>query len=106
MKKKAAAAWFASSLAMAWAAGNATAGKAVYDRVCKNCHGADGVANPAIAKMMKVDIKALGSPEVQAMTDPQIADVITKGKGKMRAIPSVTGEQVNDVVAFVRTLKK
>ena len=106
MTKKLAAAFFASALATVWAAGNATAGKAVFDRTCKNCHGADGVANPTIAKMMKVEIKALGSPEVQGMTDQQIADIITKGKGKMRSIPSVTGEQVNDVVAFVRTLKK
>jgi mono/diheme cytochrome c family protein len=106
MIRKVAAALFASSLAMAWAAGNATAGKAVYERACKNCHSADGVANPTIAKMMKVDIKPLGSSDVQSMTDQQIADIITKGKGKMHAIKSVTGEQVNDVVAYVRTLKK
>jgi mono/diheme cytochrome c family protein len=106
MMKKVAAALFASSLLVAWGAGNATAGKAVYDRSCKNCHGADGVANPAIAKMMKVEIKPLGSADVQGMTDEQIAEIITKGKGKMHAIRSVTGEQVNDVVAFVRTLKK
>ena len=45
---------------LAFAAGDAAAGKAAYDKACKSCHGADGTANPAIAKSMKVEMKALG----------------------------------------------
>ncbi|HTX34134.1 MAG TPA: cytochrome c [Bryobacteraceae bacterium] len=92
--------------AVALAAGNATEGKAVYDRSCKNCHGATGEANPAIAKMMKVEIANLGSPEVQKMSDADLAKIITTGKGKMQPIRSVTGKSVDDVVAYIRTLKK
>ena len=32
--------------------------------------------------------------------------IITAGKGKMRPVASVTGPAVDNVVAYVRTLKK
>jgi mono/diheme cytochrome c family protein len=89
----------------AWAA-DAKAGKAHYDRACKSCHGADGVAVAAIAKMMKVEMRNLGSPEVQSANDAAIKKIITEGKGKMMAVKSVTGAAVDDVIAHLRTLKK
>lgn len=96
---------FLLAVTAAYAAGNAKAGKVVYDRACKNCHGATGVANPNIAKMMKVEIKSLGSPDVQKMSDEAIENIIAHGKGKMPPVPSVTGKQADDVVAYIRTLK-
>lgn len=94
------------SLGSAYAAGDATAGKEVYDKACKGCHGATGTANPGMAKAMKVEIKDLGSSDVQAMSDADLKKIITDGKGKMQPIKSVTGKSVDDVVAYVRTLKK
>jgi mono/diheme cytochrome c family protein len=88
------------------AAADSNAGQATYAKSCKSCHGADGTANPAIAKMLKVDIKSLGSAEVQALSNDAIGKIITAGKGKMKPVTSVTGKSVDDVVAFVRTLKK
>ena len=44
-------------------------GKEVFAKSCKTCHGADGQSNPTIAKMMKVEFKALGSAEVQSLSD-------------------------------------
>jgi len=90
--------------ASAWA--GADEGKAVFDKACKSCHGADGAGNPTIAKMMKVDIPALSSAAVQSLPDADLKAVVTKGKGKMKPVASVTGGQVDDVIAFVRTLKK
>ncbi|MEO8128510.1 MAG: cytochrome c [Bryobacteraceae bacterium] len=89
-----------------FAAGDATAGKAVFDKSCKSCHGATGVANPAIAKMMKVEMKDLGSAEAQGLSNEAMEKIIKTGQGKMKPIASVTGKSVDDVVAFVRTLKK
>ncbi len=86
-------------------AANATAGQAVYAKSCKTCHGADGTPNPAIAKMMKVDMKDLKSPEVQGMSNDDIKKVVTDGKGKMKPITAVTGGSVDDVVAYVHSLK-
>jgi len=87
-------------------AADAKAGEAVFAKSCKSCHGADGTPNPAIVKMMKVDMKNLGSAEVQALSDADIAKIINDGKGKMKPVKSVTGSGVDNVVAYIRTLKK
>jgi len=87
-------------------AADAKAGQAVFDKSCKSCHGADGTANPAIAKMMKVDMHDLKSADVQSRSDGDLKKVITDGQGKMKPIASVTGASTDDVVAYLRTLKK
>ena len=51
----------ALTAAAAMYAADANAGKAVYNTSCKSCHGTDGAPNPAVAKMMKVEIKDLKS---------------------------------------------
>jgi mono/diheme cytochrome c family protein len=91
---------------LASAAGDATAGKAVYERACKSCHGVAGVANPSVAKMMNVQIKDLGSSDVQSASDDDLKKIVTDGKGKMHPIKTVTGKSVDDVVAYIRTFKK
>lgn len=92
--------------AAAAVAADAKAGQAVYDKSCKTCHGPDGTANPAIAKMMKVDMQDLKSADVQAMSDDEIKKIIAGGKGKMRPVTAVSGAASDDVVAYVRSLKK
>jgi mono/diheme cytochrome c family protein len=97
--------FFGLCSATAFAAGDAAAGKAVYNTKCKTCHGAEGQGNPGMAKMMKVDMKPLSGSEVQSMSDADIKNVIEHGKGKMKAV-SVSGADLDNVVAYVRTLKK
>ncbi len=87
-------------------AADAKAGHVVFDKSCKSCHGLDGTPNPAIAKMMKVEMRNLGSAEVQSQSDDAIEKIVTAGKGKMKPVKSVTGPAVENVVAYVRTLKK
>jgi mono/diheme cytochrome c family protein len=87
-------------------AADAKAGQEAFTKSCKSCHGADGSGNPAIAKAMKVDMKSLGSAEVQAQSDGDIAKIITDGKGKMKPVKTVSGPAVDNVVAYIRTLKK
>ena len=94
----------AASLALA--AGDAAAGKAAYEKACKTCHGASGTANPAMVKMLKVDIKDLGSAEIQEKSDADIKTIITEGKGKMKPVKTVAGKEVDNVIAYVRSLKK
>ena len=86
-------------------AADAKAGQAVYDKSCKSCHGMDGTPNASIAKMMKVDMRDLRSPEVQSMSDSDLGKIITAGQGKMKPVASVTGADVGNVVAYVRALK-
>ena len=87
-------------------AADVNAGQAAYARACKSCHGVDGTPNPAIAKMMNVEIKDLKSAEVQAMSNDDLKKVITDGKGKMRPATSVSGAALDDVAAYIHSLKK
>jgi mono/diheme cytochrome c family protein len=86
--------------------GDAAAGKAVFNKSCVACHGADGAPKEAVAKMLKVEIPHLGSKEVQAKSDADLKKVITDGFEKMKPIKGLTDKDVTNVVAFVRTLKK
>jgi mono/diheme cytochrome c family protein len=92
--------------ATAGSAADAKAGQAIYDRSCKSCHGADGTPNPSVAKMMKVEMKDLKSSEVQAMSDDELKKTITEGKGKMPAVKTVSGPALDNLVAYMRSLKK
>src|SRR5579863_4840082 len=76
------------------AAASATDGAAVYAAKCKNCHGADGAGNPAIAKMMNVTMKPLG-----AQTDAEVKTAVTSGTGKMKPVAGVAAADVDNVVA-------
>ena len=91
---------------VAASAADAKAGQAVYDKSCKSCHGADGAANPAVAKMMKVEMKDLKSPEVQAMSDDELRKIVTDGKGKMKPVKSVVGKDIDNVVAYVQAFHR
>jgi len=86
-------------------AADVSAGQTDYAKACKSCHGPDGTPNPAIAKMMKVEMKDLKSAEVQAMSNDDVKKIISGGKGKMRPITSVSGSALDDVAAYIHTLK-
>jgi mono/diheme cytochrome c family protein len=92
--------------AVAGLAADAKAGQTVYDKSCKSCHGSDGTPNTAIAKMTKVEMKDLKSPEVQSMSDDDMKKIITDGKGKMKPVKAASGAALDDVVAYVRSFKK
>ncbi len=80
-------------------------GKALYAQHCASCHGTDGAGATPAGKSMK--LRALGSPEVQKMTDAQLSDLTSKGKGKMPGYSSkLKPEEVKSVVAHMRTFAK
>jgi cytochrome c6 len=82
-----------------------TGGEALYKAKCAACHGADGKGETAVGKTNK--IRDLGSADVQAQSDDVLAGIIGSGKGKMPAYgKSLKPEQIKDLVAYIRTLKK
>ena len=83
----------------AWAA-DAAAGKAVYGTKCRSCHGASGEGNPSIAKMMKVELKPLSE------SSADVKKVVTEGQGKMKPVSGVSGADLDNVAAYVQSLKK
>ena len=78
---------------------------ATYKTKCASCHGADGGGQTAAGKKMK--LKALGSAEVQGMTDDQLLAIISKGKGKMPGYEKSLGAATCKALgAHIRTFKK
>src|SRR5262249_50277565 len=88
-----------------FAAGDAAAGKEVFAKKCTSCHGAAGEGKDAIAKMLKVEMRPLGSKEVQAKSDAELMKDIKDGNGKMKPV-ALSDKELQDVVAYLRTLKK
>lgn len=78
------------------------AGADDYKAKCAMCHGADGAGQMA----KKMGSKDLNSPEVQAMSEADIAKTITDGKGKMTGFKGkLSDDQIKAVAAYVKTLK-
>ncbi len=74
-------------------AGDAAAGKAIYDAKCKMCHGADGSG-----KVMKLK-------DIREDSDADLKKSVAEGWGKMKAVSTVNAAQTEDVIAYIRTLK-
>ena len=82
-----------------------TGGEALYKTKCAGCHGADGKGETSMGKAN--NIRDLGSADVQKQTDDELAGIVSNGKGKMPAYAkSLKPEQVKDLVAYIRSLKK
>ena len=80
-------------------------GAALFKTKCAACHGPDGAGQTTMGKANK--LRDLGSPDVQKLADDELTAIITSGKNKMPPYgKSLKPEQVKDLVAFVRTLKK
>ena len=90
----------------AFGAGDGAAGKATFSSKCAGCHGTAGEGKDSLAKMLKVEMRPLGSKEVQSQSDADLKKVILEGRGKMKAAAGVDAKTADDVVAYLRTLKK
>jgi mono/diheme cytochrome c family protein len=78
--------------------------EATYKAKCAGCHGPDGKGETATGKMMKAGDFA--SADVQKMSDADLSDAITKGKGKMPAYKTLTPDQVKGLVTYIRSFAK
>lgn len=86
--------------------GDLTGGKLVYAKKCAICHGKQGEGKPAIAKMLKVELRHLGSTKVQAKSDADLRKDIVEGIGKMKPVKGLSDEDVASVIAYLRSLKQ
>ena len=89
--------------ALAFAAGDAAKGKDLYGTKCKSCHGPDGTPPAGMAKAM--GIKPMSDKTIQAKSDADLKKAVTDGVGKMKPVAGVAGADLDNVIAFVRTLK-
>ena len=83
----------------------ADSGADLFKSKCALCHGATGAGDTAMGKSMK--LRDMSSADVQKQSDADLTAIITNGKGKMPKYDGkMTKEQIDDVVKFIRTLKK
>ena len=83
----------------------ADTGPDLYKAKCASCHGADGSGNTAIGK--RLNLRDLGSADVQKQSDDELAQIIDKGKGKMPGFGGkLSKAQIDDLVKYIRSLKK
>ena len=95
-----------SAASPSFAAGDAAAGKEIFSKKCASCHGAAGEGKESVAKTLKVTIRPLASKEVQSKSDEELKKNILEGTGKMKGVTGFDTKSPDDVVAYVRTLKK
>jgi len=77
-------------------------GAAIYKAKCATCHGADGKGQSPMGK--KMNLRDLGSPDVQKQTDKQLYDWTAAGKGKMPAYKDkLSDEEIKALVTYMRT---
>ncbi len=99
-------------------AGDAAAGKPLFQTNCASCHGMGGkgdgpvgaVLNPPPRDFTTGDFKYDTDGDGKPGTDADLKDVITKGAAAyggsplMAPWPTLTAAQVDDVVAYIRSL--
>jgi mono/diheme cytochrome c family protein len=89
-------------------------GKKIYDNSCKRCHGPEGKGDRTADKFFQVTIPRLNSAYVQQKSDEELKEIVTQGRRKMEPVKmgqpvashKLSPEQVDDVIAYVRTLKR
>jgi len=93
-------------LAPAFGAGDAGKGKELYMKRCKSCHAEDGAGTPAMQKKFGEKLLPLGGKEVQAMKDAEIAKKFNEAANHKALIKALQPGDLDNVIAFIRTLKK
>jgi len=91
-----------------WAeTGDPAEGKAMYERLCMACHGAQGKGDGPAGQMMRPRAADLTSSKVKGNPDAELFQTIRNGKPPtaMSAFKGqLSDEQIHDVVAYIRSL--
>jgi len=80
-------------------------GKALFEKSCAGCHGADGKSNPGMAKVLGEKGLNVATKETAQKSDEQLLKVIAEGSGKMPASKLSKDEQ-KQALGYVRSLAK
>ena len=100
---------FLFALALAASLGGALSfaqsGEAVYKAKCQSCHGAAGVPNPGLAKMMGV--KPITTAAVKSTSAADMIKATANGMGKMQPFKGkISDAEIKASVEFYRSLAK
>ena len=75
-------------------AADVAAGKATFNTKCKACHGAEGAGG------------VMDQASIAGASEAATKAAVASGKGKMKAVPTVSGADLDNVAAYVASLKK
>jgi cytochrome c oxidase cbb3-type subunit 3 len=92
--------------------GNAAAGREVHSANCAKCHGAGGKGDGPAGKLLKTKpADWTDKNKMSQLSDADLFNVIKNGGaavGKSKLMPAWGGKlsdgQINDVIAFIRSL--
>lgn len=77
--------------------GIASAGRTIYFGKCNACHGEEGKKGLGGAKDLSVSV----------LTNQEIKEIVTKGKGSMAGYGAVlSDEEINQVIEYIITLRQ
>jgi cytochrome c6 len=95
--------FFVAAIARANPGPDAAASSATFRTKCAMCHGQDGSGSEVGKSMNVPDLRA---PVVQKLTDAQLAQIISDGKGGMPPFKSSLSEdQIHSLVVHIRSLR-
>ncbi len=101
----------AATLALTALSASAADAKALYEKECAKCHGADGKGNTKMGQ--KLEAKDYTDPKVQeAMKDEDGVKAIKDGlkakdgKTLMKPTEGVTDAEAKELVKYMRSFKK
>ena len=86
---------------------NPDAGKTVYERNCRACHGPSGAGDGPAARALRPAPTAFNTASYWSRAkDADVKSAIRKGRPgtSMMAFESLNDEQLGDIVAYLRTL--
>jgi mono/diheme cytochrome c family protein len=101
-------------------AGDAAAGKTLYDTNCMSCHGMTGKGDGPVGAVLTPSPRDFSTAEFKFDTDEDgtpgsdadLTAVIQKGAGAfggsplMAPWPSLSDDEIGNLIAFIRSLKK
>ena len=87
-------------------AADADAGKAIFEKNCAGCHGADGKGNPAVAKTLGEKGLNIVSKESTQKSDDALLKIIAEGAGKMPASKKLNKDEHKQVLQYSRSLAR
>lgn len=97
--------WMGTGWTAAAFAADMGSAKALFEKSCAGCHGADGKGNPGIAKVLGEKGLNITTKDTVRKSDEQLLKVIANGSGKMPASKLSKDEQ-KQVLGYVRSLAK
>ena len=74
-------------------------GKQTFAQYCSSCHSAHNSTS-----LVGPSLKGYYSTHQPRPTDPEVRNVILRGKGKMLALNNLSAMQINELIAYLKTL--